>query len=214
MDSQPLKRAHPRVCGENSFGLLAVAGVVGSSPRVRGKLPPMLRRLLARGLIPACAGKTELWERANIRSGAHPRVCGENARQTRDFAAQWGSSPRVRGKLGLYVASWNGCGLIPACAGKTQPKSNSLSLARAHPRVCGENLESQSDKVHDAGSSPRVRGKHPVAGFVQPSVGLIPACAGKTPRRPPGAWAEPAHPRVCGENTERSGVLRIRSVRS
>ena len=180
MDSQPLKRAHPRVCGENSFGLLAVAGVVGSSPRVRGKLirtscccgrgglipacagktssyaqtasgtrahprvcgenlesqsdkvhdagsSPRVRGKHrdfrrcsdAERLIPACAGKTELWERANIRSGAHPRVCGENARQTRDFAAQWGSSPRVRGKLGLYVASWNGCGLIPACAGKT-----------------------------------------------------------------------------------------------
>ena len=78
MDSQPLKRAHPRVCGENSFGLLAVAGVVGSSPRVRGKLPPMLRRLLARGLIPACAGKT--WNHSQIRcmTRAHPRVCGEN----------------------------------------------------------------------------------------------------------------------------------------
>ena len=99
MDSQPLKRAHPRVCGENSFGLLAVAGVVGSSPRVRGKLPPMLRRLLARGLIPACAGKT--WNHSQIRcmTRAHPRVCGENIETFGGAATLSGSSPRVRGKL-------------------------------------------------------------------------------------------------------------------
>ena len=91
--------AHPRVCGENF--LLCSDGFwhEGSSPRVRGKHRDFRRCSDAERLIPACAGKTELWERANIRSGAHPRVCGENARQTRDFAAQWGSSPRVRGKL-------------------------------------------------------------------------------------------------------------------
>ena len=78
MDSQPLKRAHPRVCGENSFGLLAVAGVVGSSPRVRGKLNYGNVRTFVAGLIPACAGKTLGKLAISPRNGAHPRVCGEN----------------------------------------------------------------------------------------------------------------------------------------
>ena len=142
MDSQPLKRAHPRVCGENSFGLLAVAGVVGSSPRVRGKLPPMLRRLLARGLIPACAGKT--WNHSQIRcmTRAHPRVCGENIETFGGAATLSGSSPRVRGKLNYGNVRTFVAGLIPACAGKTLGKLAISPRNGAHPRVCGENWDS------------------------------------------------------------------------
>ena len=51
------------------------------------------------GLIPACAGKTQVvvvrWECQR----AHPRVCGENATSEYSTACQLGSSPRVRGKL-------------------------------------------------------------------------------------------------------------------
>ena len=134
-------RAHPRVCGENSFGLLAVAGVVGSSPRVRGKLPPMLRRLLARGLIPACAGKT--WNHSQIRcmTRAHPRVCGENIETFGGAATLSGSSPRVRGKLNYGNVRTFVAGLIPACAGKTTSPGRSGLSRWAHPRVCGENTE-------------------------------------------------------------------------
>ena len=51
-------RAHPRVCGENSFSICSHSSRAGSSPRVRGK--PAIRSewgYLPR-LIPACAGKT------------------------------------------------------------------------------------------------------------------------------------------------------------
>ena len=50
--------AHPRVCGENHVDAHRVAGFTGSSPRVRGKQPRARCRILRRGLIPACAGKT------------------------------------------------------------------------------------------------------------------------------------------------------------
>ena len=66
-------------------------------------------------------------------------MCGENARQTRDFAAQWGSSPRVRGKQRVSAGAVGVVGLIPACAGKTPWPLPGLSWPRAHPRVCGEN---------------------------------------------------------------------------
>ena len=51
-----------------------------------------------------------------------------------------------------------------------------------------------------AGSSPRVRGTHRVSTSSKCRSGIIPACAGNTPRpsvRPPSAWD---HPRVCGEH--------------
>ena len=52
----------------------------------------------------------------------------------------------------------------------------------------------------EPGSSPRVRGKHPV--FVEAlfNTGLIPACAGKTISTRQPQHFTLAHPRVCGEN--------------
>ena len=50
--------AHPRVCGENTVSG-AVDGIKnGSSPRVRGKPAVVKNGGSAKGLIPACAGKT------------------------------------------------------------------------------------------------------------------------------------------------------------
>ena len=50
------------------------------------------------------------------------------------------------------------------------------------------------------GSSPRVRGKPAGPLDRPPTLGLIPACAGKTARAACGTPASRAHPRVCGEN--------------
>ena len=51
-----------------------------------------------------------------------------------------------------------------------------------------------------SGSSPRVRGKLFYRHAEPIGVGLIPARAGKTPRRVGRGSACPAHPRACGEN--------------
>ncbi|EFW09830.1 hypothetical protein HMPREF9005_1189 [Actinomyces sp. oral taxon 178 str. F0338] len=50
---------------------------------------------------------------------AHPRACGENGALRRCAAWCLGSSPRVRGKLGVEVRDQVAAGLIPARAGKT-----------------------------------------------------------------------------------------------
>ena len=91
-------------------------------------------------------------------------------------------------------------GLIPACAGKTGPPSIAVELARAHPRVCGENCMVSRFIWYLHGSSPRVRGKLIPRGEGTLSWGLIPACAGKTSRPAGGGGPNWAHPRVCGEN--------------
>ena len=92
------RRAHPRVCGENTAHRRPCASHSGSSPRVRGKLPRARFGRGADGLIPACAGKTG---EAPTRGGgprAHPRVCGENNTAEVCSLGRGGSSPRVRGK--------------------------------------------------------------------------------------------------------------------
>ena len=73
--------------------------------------------------------------------------------------------------------------------------------------MCGENGPPLTLLSHTQGSSPRVRGKHPCRWRVRVLDGLIPACAGKTPRRSVQYDPCPAHPRVCGEN--RHGHIRL-----
>ena len=91
-------QAHPRVCGENRRTARLILELIGSSPRVRGKLVDGGARVVMRGLIPACAGKTwsmRLWGAGCL---AHPRVCGENFVAVDACGLGEGSSPRVRGK--------------------------------------------------------------------------------------------------------------------
>ena len=141
-------------------------------------------------------------------------MCGENESRSRASAHSRGSSPRVRGKhLGAGFER-HVDGLIPACAGKTRAPGGCGCARRAHPRVCGENQLTAWQAKLAYGSSPRVRGKRGDAGQSNDVVGLIPACAGKTLSTQLTRSRRWAHPRVCGENAERSGVLTLRSVRS
>ena len=168
------------MCGENCFFVVCVFVCLGSSPRVRGKLPGSPPCGGAGGLIPACAGKTLSPKPQTLNVPAHPRVCGENSSLLPPPYTLTGSSPRVRGKLWLHKATVFIAGLIPACAGKTRCRDRSSLISRAHPRVCGENMEGFLKKHPEKGSSPRVRGKPHYNPGLQISSGLIPACAGKT----------------------------------
>ena len=114
-----LKRAHPRVCGENDLDAGKSHVSMGSSPRVRGKHGPLRSGDMVEGLIPACAGKTRRATILPAASRAHPRVCGENAFGRGLGLGNRGSSPRVRGKQLEWTGANFARGLIPACAGKT-----------------------------------------------------------------------------------------------
>ncbi len=111
--------AHPRACGENAKGAEDAAREEGSSPRVRGKLHGGTHVGVPCGLIPARAGKTLDRSSAWRRMGAHPRACGENARERSAARREKGSSPRVRGKRHPRGRHPRRDGLIPARAGKT-----------------------------------------------------------------------------------------------
>ena len=70
-------RDHPRVCGEKMAGDGDLTAETGSPPRVRGKVPPITKRLLLFRITPACAGKRDSSRPCAGRIQDHPRVCGE-----------------------------------------------------------------------------------------------------------------------------------------
>ena len=111
-----------------------------------------------------------------------------------------GSSPLTRGKLADGHCASPSCGLIPAHAGKTRYRRGGWLCGRAHPRSRGENAQVYNDMLPGGGSSPLTRGKLD-DGFVGGGFeGLIPAHAGKTPRRGCTTVTLTAHPRSRGEN--------------
>ena len=91
-------------------------------------------------------------------------------------------------------------GIIPACAGNTCSKRNHLNIVGDHPRVCGEHTRFVVKSKVAVGSSPRVRGTLWLRRRENRRAGIIPACAGNTPREGCIPSGRRDHPRVCGEH--------------
>ena len=182
---EPGRSVHPRVCGENQLPKGRSLGVMGSSPRVRGKLKAELGSTTPDRFIPACAGKTEPGNPGDHHDPVHPRVCGENVFEDDMAYGPAGSSPRVRGKHRAIRREGRQRRFIPACAGKTLQTTVIPGVAGVHPRVCGENGRRFDTSSPPPGSSPRVRGKRADERGNRSRRGFIPACAGKTQRWAP-----------------------------
>ena len=135
--------------------------------------------------------------------GAHPRSRGENAGLLGSDAGTSGSSPLTRGKRGDPTYYWHVARLIPAHAGKTEAWLPITPCTPAHPRSRGENRGPQMRPCRHGGSSPLTRGKPPDLEKGQGDFRLIPAHAGKTPRKALCSLVVRAHPRSRGENVWR-----------
>ena len=137
------------------------------------------------------------------RTAAHPRAGGENPHKVEFDVPTNGSSPRGRGKRVALGSCVGGVGLIPARAGKTTNARMTRASPRAHPRAGGENDGGFAWRAGFPGSSPRGRGKLPLALSLNHAQRLIPARAGKTKQVTLwgcGLWA---HPRAGGENCKK-----------
>ena len=175
--------------------------VIGSPPRMRGKLrksagsPPRMR------ITPADAGKTVKVGRPEIRDKDHPRGCGENISQMRSFIILPGSPPRMRGKLIDFRVFLTFDGITPADAGKTFTSLLRHNRFEDHPRGCGENPAPTINVQNANGSPPRMRGKRQKGGRQPPDGGITPADAGKTSQPALRHAFSQDHPRGCGENS-------------
>ena len=172
------------MCGEHFCNPLIADVRMGSSPRVRGTREMLSELLTVYGIIPACAGNTEVQNCEGQDARDHPRVCGEHVYLWVDGECEEGSSPRVRGTRDNAGRYFLGGGIIPACAGNTTARRLPRRESWDHPRVCGEHELDDWKGNAEGGSSPRVRGTLPAALFMMALLGIIPACAGNTLKNP------------------------------
>ncbi len=191
---------HPRSCGEHSATHMGCSCEAGSSPLVRGAPSLGCCSLLPIGIIPARAGSTDTTSPCPIGSLDHPRSCGEHSVAYAQSAPDAGSSPLARGALCYVFRGLASHGIIPARAGSTDIDSVLDLRRRDHPRSCGEHQLSDTRGAECKGSSPLVRGAPRVHVSDVVRVGIIPARAGSTTRRPYAETRRQDHPRSCGEH--------------
>ena len=173
-------RDHPRVRGEHTGLFTTLPREKGSSPRARGARDYVEEIDGPVGIIPACAGSTDLTLLHLILRWDHPRVRGEHGHPGRPLPAAWGSSPRARGARTVTLMPHPRRGIIPACAGSTSFAAGLSSPKRDHPRVRGEHPLTLASGMCRSGSSPRARGARPRHDDQLGQQGIIPACAGST----------------------------------
>ena len=97
---------------------------------------------------------------------------------------------------------------IPAGAGNTYAKRETLGPLAVHPRGCGEHQAHACFARRKLGSSPRVRGTHREGRWHYPHYRFIPAGAGNTYQTLFIFLMCAVHPRGCGEH----GTRRIRQT--
>ena len=151
-------RDHPRVCGEQLFLFACAFALWGSSPRVRGADLDDLVLVMGAGIIPACAGSSNLCCASTLSAWDHPRACGEQRPIHLSRVPRGGSSPRVRGAAALPDARGHLAGIIPARAGSREARRHFEECPWDHPRACGEQNNRATHMPAQKGSSPRVRG--------------------------------------------------------
>ena len=79
--ASPTVAGHPRVCGENVFGVLKQGIEIGPSPRVRGERSVAVELPTScNGPSPRVRGEPSGPAPPEPGRAGHPRVCGENAR--------------------------------------------------------------------------------------------------------------------------------------
>ena len=158
-DRVPPAGDHPRVCGEKACCFLVFASLMGSPPRMRGKVDFCRQLFTGDGITPAYAGKSRFLPTAFHRGRDHPRVCGEKSYANRTQMGHIGSPPRMRGKEYIFLYVFHNIGITPAYAGKSTRPFSSGHENGDHPRVCGEKTYIFQDFRGWKGSPPRMRGK-------------------------------------------------------
>ena len=192
-------RDHPRMCGEKTAREFITYLIQGSPPRMRGRAASRLRPGAAERITPAYAGKRTLRRCTTGFLRDHPRVCGEEFRAYAKIWNEWGSPPRMRGRVYAERHKDHYTGITPAYAGKRSLPPSALCGTRDHPRVCGEESGLFWRQTGYAGSPPRMRGRVKSYDNAVLLSGITPAYAGKRGRPEYCNGGNQDHPRVCGE---------------
>ena len=149
-------------------------------------------------IIPARAGFTAAGPAGRRRRADHPRSRGVYLPGGVQGSCGRGSSPLARGLPSGVGLIEDASGIIPARAGFTGRSARSSAAAGDHPRSRGVYVEHIPVAGHTGGSSPLARGLRVVGHRRVVGVGIIPARAGFTDRRPGAGRSHQDHPRSRG----------------
>ena len=192
------ERDHPRSRGVYLLDSGASRIAVGSSPLARGLRRRRRTRCAGWGIIPARAGFTHEPLAGRDHLGDHPRSRGVYPAACPTGTSSSGSSPLARGLLGQHRRHGGGRGIIPARAGFTRGGGGVDAAHADHPRSRGVYRLNRTGPPAQKGSSPLARGLRDPVPYDSATLGIIPARAGFTPGRDPGAGRGADHPRSRG----------------
>ena len=190
---------HPRPCGEKLRVPHAMKNSNGSPPPMRGKVENITFAMTDARITPAHAGKSPHLPGIPSPPQDHPRPCGEKLYHIRIMLYSAGSPPPMRGKELEGGASRPCIRITPAHAGKRCKILRCTSVARDHPRPCGEKRIARTTMLVHIGSPPPMRGKAADEPYVDRRVRITPAHAGKSMPVSLDTFDGMDHPRPCGE---------------
>ena len=167
---------------------------------MRGKQGGGILMQIPSRIIPAHAGQTRRWHSDADSQSDHPRACGANLLKRIEKGSDFGSSPRMRGKLAVHRVIVASTRIIPAHAGQTSGHPAWSVPGTDHPRACGANAQWSFGRRLQVGSSPRMRGKLGVTSESTAQQRIIPAHAGQTATTAKPCGIRSDHPRACGAN--------------
>ena len=186
---------NPRTCGEKIQSKKVWIADQGSPPHGRGKAERAAGRHRPAGITPAWAGKRLTRPAMTGTPRDHPRMGGEKLHLLLCVPAGYGSPPRRRGKVIVYITAWRVAGITPArrgkvrfaftsaeitgitpaWAGKRDKPALILRVVKDHPRMGGEKCRLLAVVACPAGSPPRGRGKAGHGSDIAQRHGITPA---------------------------------------
>ncbi len=190
--------AHPRSRGADPICTCPMTVGDGSSPLARGGPGRVAPVWLARGLIPARAGRTRYGLAGEGPWRAHPRSRGADQGMDGGRQAHRGSSPLARGGPLHLRHDRADRRLIPARAGRTADAGRVSCHIGAHPRSRGADTHTVMTSPVSSGSSPLARGGPDHDQRRHEQLRLIPARAGRTLALLGRGSLNRAHPRSRG----------------
>jgi len=195
---------HPRMRGEDVDPITVGFMQWGSPPHARGRHPAAGDANGDGRITPACAGKTGSRPCRCAPRTDHPRMRGEDTNTTKKLEKRFGSPPHARGRRAPPRLDFTAARITPACAGKTWSPASSAPPRRDHPRMRGEDPVRSGSHLAGPGSPPHARGRRNVVHRSGHPEGITPACAGKTSYARSYAASGMDHPRMRGEDNDRS----------
>ena len=168
------------MCGKDCTLPIPKGSLLGSPPHVRERPGAFRRGRRIAGITPACAGKTSNTNYLKYGYQDHPRMCGKDLACKYSTSDRAGSPPHVRERHICSRKKITAAGITPACAGKTADNTRTPFFFKDHPRMCGKDFKRLILLSIIRGSPPHVRERRSHGYNSSGSIGITPACAGKT----------------------------------